>query len=187
MYEMKTTVVKVPGAFRNVYLDIETEKLLKPVRRWKVTTVGVAAGSSITVIDGDDELAVLAAVACAIPEGSVVRYAATREFDEMVLRGRFTNARRAHLAKPTYPAMPGAEQITWLNLKPGYGTRNRMDVPGREIPAARNDGRWPKAMAHNLRDVAELILRDGTPDGVCCAWCYKVLNHATFAANFFHW
>jgi hypothetical protein len=91
-----------------------------------------------------------------------IRYAATREFDEMVLRGRFTNARRAHSPTPgPWPNVDGLD-LEWNNIRKTLRTKiaRGVDLPSRDVPAAWL-GNCRRAVAiHCLRDVAELVLRD---------------------------
>jgi hypothetical protein len=111
-----------------------------------------------------------------------VRYGATREFDEMICRGRFTNARRAHLPAPAFPAVPGAEDLRWVNLKAGHPVpRDPDDLPSWDVSAALRRGDWDRVAVHNLRDVAELILVAGDPDRECRWWCERVMADYRFA------
>jgi hypothetical protein len=96
-------------------------------------------------------------------ENHQARYSATREFDEMVLRGRFTNARRAHRAEPgPWPNLDG-KKITWKNLRkiarPVTWQRS-PDVASKEVPAAWSRGQKELVVRHCLKDVVELTLSD---------------------------
>jgi hypothetical protein len=96
----------------------------------------------------------------------------------MVLRGRFTNARRAHLPEPTWPAMPGAERANWRNVGPLKSGAERLpDVESRDVPQAP----MPLVLIHLLRDVADLILVAGDPDAECAVWCRRVLGEPGYA------
>lgn len=191
--------LKVPGEldWSPVCLDIETEKVTLPSplkmpngellrRRWAVTTVGMAVRGKIKIIDGE-ELAVLGEVRRQLRDETEIQYAATREFDEMILRGRFTNARRAHLPAPRFPALSGAEQIRWKNLGRLPPVKRGTDVESRDVPAARRDGRWCDVMVHNLRDVCELILAGANPDAAVARWCREILMSRAAADDAFGW
>jgi len=99
---------------KSIALDIETRKVPvvppivsrgRPVtKRWQVFMIGVkVVGSSVpvTVFDGG-ERQVLISLDGWLGRVNVTRiyYQATRQFDEMILRGRFINARRELLDKP---------------------------------------------------------------------------------------
>jgi len=188
-------VIPVPGRFSGCYLDLETVKVPTPdgyrmpngealKRRWSVTMAGVARGGFVWIVDGNGRAAAEGNLLARLGEllaGAEVRYAATREFDEMICRGRFTNARRAHLPVPTFPAVPGAETLAWRNLGrlPEYPRGD--DVASRDVPAALAEGRWDLVAVHLLRDVAELILAGGNPDDDCRIWCELVLTDCDFA------
>lgn len=195
---MATYRVTVPGSFRSgaAYLDLETVKVAAPAgfrmpngealkRRWSVALAGVARNGAIYLVDPeDDEAAGLAELGARLAGAEVV-YAATREFDEMICRGRFTNARRAHLPGPAFPAVPGAEELAWRNLGSLANHLNAVrgpDIPSREVPAGLTDGRRVAVLVHLLRDVAELILLDGDPDEACRDWCEWVLLNFDFAS-----
>lgn len=88
-------------------------------------------------------------------------YSATREFDEMVLKGRFTNARRAHLAE---------RPESWLGIEDLFGWKNvaktsRPKLPrGADVESRLVPNSWPtqerEVLVHLFRDVLELFLRD---------------------------
>ena len=175
------------------YLDLETRKVPAPAgfrmrngeplrNRWSVLMAGIASyADGIRLIESaDSEESMLAAIANVIGDREAV-YSATREFDEMILKGRFTNARRAHEPVPFYPAMPGAEATEWRNLRGTPGYPRATDVPSREVPVAATDGRIDLVLVHLLRDVCELVLADGNPDAECEAWCLDVLRSTDFA------
>jgi len=181
--------VPVPGRFDGsaAFTDLETRKVPcdylmangeRLRHRWSVLMAGVAAGGEIRLFDAaDSEMTLLAALSEAIDDREVV-YAGTREFDEMILRGRFTNARRAHAPAPFFPAMPRANELAWYNCHKAAKALNEergADVPSREVPVAYADGRYELVVIHLLRDVAELILAAGAPDRVCRDWCRLIL------------
>src|SRR5712691_11172911 len=124
--------IPVPGRWdpEVALIDLETAKVPtggfvmkngEPLRnRWSVVFAGVANLGWVFLIDGDDEPGILDGIAATLAGASQARYAATREFDEMVCRGRFTNARRAHEDFPFFPAVPGADLMSWRNVLPAY-------------------------------------------------------------------
>lgn len=180
--------IDVPGSFSAdaVFLDIETRKVRIPGdgyqmangeilrNRWEAFLIGIAMAGEIILIEGADPLTGLSDF---IPAGSEIRYGATREFDEMILRGRFTNARRAHAPEPFYPAVDGAESFRWVNVGPAKSNAERAaDVPSRDVPAEWKKGDVSLVMIHNLRDVCDLILVAGSPDAICEEWCRDILS-----------
>lgn len=191
------TVVSVPGRFRSdvTHLDLETVKVPaepgftmktgEPLgRRWSAFLAGVSSFRRITIVEKvRSEEAFLRGVRDAVESGEVV-YCATRKFDEMILRGRFTYARRGPEDVPFYPAMPGASGLSWRCLRSADYERLRPlrgeDVPSKDVSSvyAINPG---AVMVHLLRDVATLILMDGEPDAECEAWLRRVLSDWMFA------
>jgi hypothetical protein len=180
----------VPGTFRRdvAYLDIETLKVPivgyvmangEPLRnRWQAFWVGVAVNGSIRLVKRttlSDET-YLNEVRLAMSTAPQVVYSATRQFDEMILKGRFTNARRAHAEKSFYHPLPGAENLDWKCMPPHHVPRAADDLPGRDVPAAWGRGDESSIRTHLLRDVAELVLLYGEPDDVCASWCRKMLG-----------
>jgi len=158
------------------YVDIETEKvaLEDPVpgfpRRWRPFLVGIASGRTLALIAGFE--AELVAEVERRLTGREVRYAATKRFDELVLTGRFTHARRAPLSEPgPWPAM-AVDAVTWRNLGRLPAAYRAEDVPSREAPEAWNDDRAGLVLVHCLRDVVELMAFDGFDPG----WSRLVLG-----------
>jgi hypothetical protein len=131
-----------------------------------------------------DERAFLKGTREAIGHADTVIYRATRQFDEMILKGRFTNARRALAAEPFYPAMPGAEELTWDCRKHDPNSEwqsfRASDIPSKDVPVhyELNPG---LVMLHLLRDVCELVGAYGQPDETCEAWLRQVLTDPVFA------
>jgi hypothetical protein len=193
--------VRVPGVFdgSGVMIDLETRKVAtaagtrhasgEPLRsRWSIVMAGVAKAGVIRLLAGDSEPEMLKMVSKAVGRPEYVAYAGTREFDEMICRGRFTNARRAHARSVMFPAVPGAECWNWWNVwkatKNGATLRTierAADIPSREVPDGILDGRGQLVRIHLLRDVVELIVAIGGPDDECLAWCVKVLESNDFA------
>lgn len=194
-------VIPVPGWFRRgvVFLDLETEKV--PVTdkngapffmqngevlrmRWSAIFAGLARDGNIYLVDGEGEAGILASISNICWRSREVLYAATREFDEMIVKGRFTNARRAHEPKPFYPAAFGAETWNWRNLGPiPAGLRERRegnDLPSKGISQRMGDD-WDGVAIHLLRDVVSLIIMGGEPDSECNSWCERVLSDTPFA------
>src|SRR4249920_708074 len=143
--------IEVPGKFLDAvaYLDLETRKVpcewsfpsgerLK--RRWSAFLAGVAtAGEIIIVESAGSETDFLQGVRDAIGLADTVIYRATRQFDEMILKGRFTNARRALAELPFYPVMPEAEELTWDCRKHDpdseWQAMRSRELPSKEVPA----------------------------------------------------
>jgi hypothetical protein len=188
--------VPVPGKFlgENVaYLDLETRKVPcdwqfpsgeKLRRRWSAFLAGVALAGEISIVEtAGSEIDFLQAIADTVYPADTVIYRATRQFDEMILKGRFTNARRALAAEPFYPAMPGAEELTWDCRKhdpdSAWQQARPGDIPSRDVPVhyELNPG---LVLVHLLRDVAELIGAYGQPDPTCEAWLRQVLDDPVF-------
>ena len=129
-----TWEIEVPGNFRcdAAFLDLETVKVPcdwtspageKLGRRWSAFLAGVAIAGSIVIVEatgGEENF--LTGVSEAIAPATTVVYRATRKFDEMILKGRYTYARRGPAPEPFYPAMPGAESPP--------GSRERPDPTG---------------------------------------------------------
>lgn len=191
--------IEVPGKFRSgvAFLDLETVKVPTPTgyrmpngevlrNRWSVALAGVGRDGWISIVDAEGrEEQGLIDLAVALDEAEAVLYGATREFDEMICRGRFTNARRAHLSVPTFPAVPGAEDLVWVNVAKRNAERPERgaDIASREVPAGLRDGRKDAVLVHLLRDVAELILTAGEPDETSREWCSKILMDYDFALS----
>lgn len=187
--------IQVPGVFdpRVGFVDVETEKVLTPddywmpngerlAKRWSVIAAGIASDGLIEIVYEGDEEERLRELGWRCAGLTELRYSATRQFDEMVLRGRFTNARRAHLPEPTFPAMPGAERAKWKNCtRKEFPPSRHNDMESKLVPAYWAQGARKKVLAHLLRDVVELILLFGNPDPECEIWCYKVLQEPNFA------
>lgn len=191
---MSVYSVAVPGRWaRNVaYLDLETVKvptggfvmpngeLLR--NRWSIAMAGVGRNGAIYLGLWPHEVQQLTWLNGMLGASSLgptpveVRYSATRDFDEMICRGRFTNARRAHLPRPSFPAVPGAETLPWLNVPIRRRHERGPDIPSREVPQGLKDGRGKQVLVHLLRDVAELIADDGRTGKVTQAWCADVLG-----------
>jgi hypothetical protein len=192
-------VVPVPGEFQPgiAYLDLETQKVpTKPLfvmkngenlrQRWSVIMAGIARDGQIALIDGEGEEGVLDGISIECWSADEVVYAATREFDEMIVKGRFTNARRAHEDVPFYPAAFAAESWKWRNLGPipsHFRNMRVTDIPGKAVPGLMSAGKSDVVMVHLLRDVVTLILMDGNPDPVCERWIKRVLAYDKFARD----
>jgi hypothetical protein len=163
-------------------------------RRWSAFLAGVGRNGEIRFVerDRDDEEGFLTGVWEAIGGESAyeVVYRATRKFDEMILKGRFTYARRGPAPEPFYPALPDADYLNWVCERPDP-TGEWESMRARELPSADvsatyygRDGAERDTglvLIHLLRDVAELIGAYGEPDAECAAWCRKVLTDEEFA------
>jgi hypothetical protein len=190
-------VIPVPGNFPSgiAYLDLETKKVpTHPVftmkngellrKRWSVIMAGIARDGEICLVDGEGEEGILAGITNVCWASETVVYAATREFDEMITKGRFTNARRAHEDEPFYPAAYGAEYWNWRNLgviPDDLRALRSTDIPGKAVPGLIAAGMSDVVMLHLLRDVATLILMGGEYDRECERWIKRVLVYDEFA------
>jgi hypothetical protein len=192
--------VDVPGSFRSdvCFLDLETVKVPtragfrmktgEPLgRRWSAFLAGVTSYRRISLVEkSGSEEAFLAGVREEIGSASAVVYRATRKFDEMILRGRFTYARRGPEDVPFYPAMPGAESLAWRCERPdpdGFWE----SVRERELSSARVSETYRAdpglVRLHLLRDVCELIGAYGEADPECEDWLVRVLTDDDFARD----
>lgn len=156
------------------WVDIETYKTAAPAsfpfsRRWQPFMIGIAGATDpgilfVTVLASDDEAELIEAAEILLADNEV-RYSATREFDEMVLRGRFTNARRAHMpVAGSWPNLDAAE-ITWRNmrkLESGIDWERPVDVASKEVPEAWSREERSLVAIHCAKDVVENVLRDST-------------------------
>ena len=130
-----TWTVEVPGRFLDAvaYLDLETRKVpckwsfpngVPLGRRWMAFLADVARSGRIVLVESaGDERWFLEGVREAIGEADTVLYRATNTFDEGILKGRYTYARRGWADEAFYPAMPGAEDLTWDRKKHRAGLR----------------------------------------------------------------
>lgn len=184
--ERDVVVVRLPGvvkscarAARTTWVDIETRKVecapndvLR--RKWEPFLIGIGflfdgelcVEMSWNWSDGD--------WACWFnglkDRSDEMIYAATREFDEMVLKGRFTNARRAHLAKrPRDWRGIEEDRFHWVNIRKIQrpALSRGIDVESRLVPDAWARGEEMKVFVHLFRDVVELVLRDPMVVGFC--------------------
>jgi hypothetical protein len=191
-----TWEMKVPGNFRNdaAFLDLETVKVpcdwVSPAgeklsRRWSAFLAGVAIAGSIVIVEATgSEEAFLTGVAEAVAPATTVVYRATRKFDEMILKGRYTYARRGPAPEPFYPAMPGAEDLEWVCERPDptgeWEAMRERELASADVSATyENDSGL--VLIHLLRDMAELIGAYGEPDKECAEWCRRVLTDSDFA------
>jgi hypothetical protein len=203
---METWLIPVPGTFTPgvAYLDLETVKVpcdyvmangetLK--RRWGIAWAGVGLDGAIRLMAPEtiDEPIFLGTLGDSLTGNKAVVYGATREFDEMICRGRFTTARRAHAPEPFFPAAPGADNLPWKNVgaKAKSEAPRGVDCESRDVPAllgyapVGGGRKMPKdgerVMVHLLRDVADLILVAGATSIRATNWCERVLADYDFA------
>lgn len=193
---MITLALPIPGnvADNTAYLDIETRKvdfgrylddgwLLK--RRWSAFAIGIAAAGVVTINATYDEPLLLKSAAELIGHRSVT-YAATRQFDEMILKGKFTHARRAHADRPMYEAMPGASGMRWRNMykevrQSNIGLTRGEDIESRLVPEYWCTDQREWILVHLLRDVLELVFADGQLDARARGWIRMVMYSNTYA------
>jgi len=196
--------LKIPGTFRDdvAFLDIETVKVPtapgfriktgEPLsRRWSAFLVGVARAGRVVLVerDGDDEVGLLRGVREAIgPAGEVVYSAGRERFDEFVLKGRYTYARRGLEDVAFFPALPGADDLRWTNRPAPADDEWRSlreankELPSKDVPDAWFKSRWTETvMIHLLRDLAWMMGKWGDPDPECEAWCRRVLTDYVYA------
>lgn len=174
--------VRLGDGVENVtWLDIEARKV--PVgdrssfpykRRWQPFMVGLGyiehVGALVVEVFAGTEEEIISYLTDSFEDNgpSEIRYQATREYDEMILRGRFTNARRAHTPGPTgeWPVFD-PPRVTWTNQRKvqrplRFG--RAVDLPrGEKIPVYWDrDGERDMVALHCARDVAHNILTDPT-------------------------
>lgn len=166
--------------------------------RWSIIMYGVALNGGIALSENSTEEQNLAGLGEILTGWNLgagsggfmagglheVAYAATRQFDEMIAKGRFTNARRAHEQEPFFPAVPGAAEIQWRNLGAipmDLRSTREADIASKDVPAFLRSGQWHQVAVHLLRDVVSLIIMDGDPDRDARKWCYTVLASYDFA------
>lgn len=184
------------------WLDIETVKqTIEPVaipntngetlkKRWRTFMIGLASveNGSVTVriIFGDDEAKLLKELARYI-KGGVVRYGATRNFDEMVLKGMFTHARRGLLDEPgPWPNVGNGAEWVNIGLSHRNGLARDFDIASRDVP----DGWYDQTnrvavVVHNFRDVIELIWSDDMIDGELAEFIESVMADYRLAVDCF--
>jgi hypothetical protein len=195
---MITVTVPIPGRVSDgtAYLDIETRKvdfgkylddgwLLK--KRWSAFAIGIAAAGVVTLNATYDEPLLLKSAAELIGHRSVT-YAATRQFDEMILKGKFTHARRAHADRPMYEAMPGASGMRWRNIYREVRESNRslvreFDIESKQVPFYWCTDQRKTILVHLLRDVLELVFADGKLNAEARAFIRLVLFSNTYAES----
>lgn len=160
------------------WIDIETEKVPTPAgfvmengepmkRRWEPILIGTGYSFDGCVgidlaYNFSDWVGYMNSLA---GDADRMIYNATREFDEMILKGRFTNARRAHLSKRgPWPGI--AEKLfVWDNARKRMRAKvercyDEYDSESKLIPKIWNDGKEDVVLTHLLRDIVDLILRD---------------------------
>lgn len=170
----------------SIWLDVETKKVPAPVgwpfkNRWSVFMVSVAfqveQDLHFQVYSGTEAeiISILNRVLETVQPVLRISYHATREFDEMVLCGRFTNARRAHADHPgSWPHLPGG--LPWRNLRgnlANVGLEREPDLEGKDVPERweKNEGTDRALIAwHCYKDVAQLLLGDPEADLTMDVW-----------------
>ena len=198
MTEYSVWSLTVPGTFHDetAYVDLETVKVpcewTSPAgeslsRRWSAFLAGVGYNGRITIVERTGtEPMFLAGVRGALGAAGTVVYRATRKFDEMILKGRYTYARRGPAPEPFYPAMPGAEELSWVCERPDpegfWESVRERELDSRNVSETyRTDPALVRL--HLLRDVAELIGAYGEADPECEDWLVRVLTDDEFARD----
>jgi hypothetical protein len=157
-----------------IWLDIETRKIDAPTswpyqRRWQPFMIGFCGASDpgifwAMVVASENELALIEFMREFVYDGDLeIRFKATRDFDEMVLRGRFTNARRALSNVPGDWPNLNDEKITWKNIRKQLGEKlfeRSEDCRSKDVPVLWAKGEKKIVTRHCLRDVIELFLCD---------------------------
>jgi hypothetical protein len=194
---MITLDIPLPGPMADgtAYLDIETRKVDFGLplsdgwiakKRWSVFAVGIGRGDGVHLRATYEENELLKTAAELIGRRTVV-YAATRQFDEMVLKGRFINVRRAIEPIALYPTLPGASPKRWRNIERTQGLKDpperAADIESRLMPTAWCEGQEKRelVLVHLLRDVAELMFKDGKCVAANRAWVRHVLYSNEYA------
>jgi hypothetical protein len=122
--------------------------------------IGIGFRNYDVIIEEDDEEDLLAVALSRLIDSDVdtLYYAATRQFDEMVLKGRFTNARRAHLPRPgPWPHWPILGDFEWVNLGPIPKLSSRPDdILSKDVPTAWAKGDRASVIQHLGYDLKEL-------------------------------
>jgi hypothetical protein len=197
MSQVKVIIPGPPPTEAYAYVDVETAKVPTPEgftmpsgeplrKRWRVIAAGAARGNTILLQYDESEEKLLKAFGRFVDGADAALYCATRDFDEMILRGRFTNARRAHLPTPTWPAMPGAEKLYWHNefshfkdmeyLNRDKYVRTETDLPPKDVPDAWAAGHRDEVLVHLLRDVVELVWRSNPWLDELSHWAKRILT-----------
>jgi hypothetical protein len=196
---MITLDIPLPGPMADgtAYLDIETRKVDFGLRlsdgwiakkRWSPFAIGIGRADGIHLRATYEEAELLKSAAELIGYRTVV-YAGTRQFDEMVLKGRFINARRAIEPIALYPTLPGASAMRWRNIQFTKGLADpperSADIESRLVPTAWCEGQEKRELVliHLLRDVAELMFKDGKCVAANRAWVRRVLYSNEYALN----
>lgn len=161
------------GESDRIWFDIETKKVLAPEswpyrRRWQPFMVSMvrSVGGVLTleVWASDDEVVLIESLNELFCERSPkeLAYDATRDFDKMVLAGRFTNARRAF--SPCPGSWPHLEEndFRWINLRRVLlpSPARRADCLSKDVPKLWTNGKKSIVSLHCARDSADLALRD---------------------------
>lgn len=193
-------LIPLPGLVTgsNAYIDIETRKVDCGVtlhdgwrlkKRWSAFAIGIGGFEGIHLLATYQEEELLAEASKLIGH-RVATYAATRQFDEMVLKGQFTNARRAHEPKPFFPALPKCHgHVTqWRNIHrevQQVDLSRGIDIPSKDIPFVwcGSEGDRQYVLMHLLRDVVELMFVDGKVNAEARAWMRRVLFSNDYALS----
>lgn len=153
-----------------IWLDIECDKVTAPTgwayrTRARAFMVGVAyftPGSLIIEVVTGSEASVMDYVRT-MCEGAEIRYTATRQYDKLVVEGRWTYARRGPSANPG--EWPSVQGLNWVNVryapKVAHGLVRSPDIASADIPHT-----WPSQcdtiLLHNVRDLLLMVLEDTT-------------------------
>jgi|GEM_PF-3239389 len=167
------------------FVDIETKKVPTPKgfkeklstgypmrNRWAAFMIGLAhwvEGEFILDIFYGDEVSLLGEFEMKVEKAKKIIYGATRSFDEMVLKGRFINARDRFLDKPG-PWPHVSQKLPFVNERKALKKFNRLpDVASKFVPEFWEAGKTDEVISHCARDVAEMILSYDNGNKVCKA------------------
>jgi hypothetical protein len=161
--------VVAPEIGETVWIDIETRKVDAPdgwgyKKRWQCFMICIAAFDDssnlrVTLLSGDEGM-LMKRLEKRLEGYCQIEYNATRQFDEMILRGRFTNARRALKDEPgPWPNLNDCDfdwNNNWKELK-GKEVNRTFDVESKLVPDNWKAGNKNIVRLHCLRDVLEMI------------------------------
>lgn len=161
--------VDAPEIGETVWIDIETKKVDAPdgwgyKKRWSCFMACVANFDNynnlrVTILYGDESL-LINRLKKRLDGFCQIEYSGTRQFDEMVLKGRFTNARRALSPVPGEWANLDLEPFDWKNIwneLKGKEVNRASDIESKFVPDAWKKGQTTIVLLHCLRDVLEMI------------------------------
>lgn len=153
------------------WFDVECVKspISHPEWGMKTRTVPVMVGVIVCDWDGgiswfqtETEEETIDLLQMLADDGIELRYAATRSYDELVVTGRWTYARRGAAEKPgPWKAVVGGKFRNLRNVEKHAGFDREFDIASKDILEAWGKPEYMDAIRlHNLRDVLLLVLSD---------------------------